>query len=262
MTLTHFGVNNIFRIEYMKGIIIAGDSGTALYPITLGIPKQLLPVYSKPMIYYPMGILIETGIKEILIITSKEHKDTFIYALGDGSTFGVQITYVSQEKPEGIAQAIMIGQEFIGSESACLITGDTIIIGENLQRTLIKAFKAAEKSGNATLFVDNDYDPQQYGMVVLDKNGKVEEIAGTTNKPNYYSITGLYVLPNSVLKYIFSIKKSERNRYEMTSVSKAFHNKNKLKIQKLPADCKWLNTNTFDDLLESSQYVKEYDNNR
>lgn len=246
----------------MKGIIMAGDAGTGLNPITLGLPKQLLPVYSKPMIYYPMAILIESGIKEILIITSKEHKDTFCYALGDGSSFGVQITYASQEQPEGIAQAIMIGQEFIGNESACLITGDTVILGDNLQRTLTKAFKAAEKSGNATIFVDNDYDPQQYGMVVLGKNGKVEEITGTTQKPNYYSITGLYVFPNSVMKHIFSIEKSERNRYEMTSVSKVFHNKNKLQIQKLPADCKWLNTNTFDDLLESSQYVKDYDKNR
>ena len=240
----------------MKGIVIAGDAGNGLHPITLGIPKQLLPVYNKPMIYYPLATLVESGIKDILIITAKEHKDTFYQALGDGSSFGVSLSYAFQEQPEGIAQAIMIGQDFIENDPVCLVTGDTIILGNSLQKSLVKAYKAAEKSGNATIFVDKDYDPNQYGVVVLGNKGAVRDITGISNKPNYYSITGLYVFPNSVLKHIFDIEKTERNRYEITSVSKEFYNKNKLQIQKLPLDCKWLSTNTFNELLDSSLYIK------
>lgn len=244
-------------LKGMKGIIIAGDSGKGLHPLTLGVPKQLLPLYNKPMIYYPLAALVESGITDILVITAKEHKDTFYHVLGDGSTFSVNLSYAYQEQPEGIAQAIMIGQEYIGNDTVCLITGDTIIIGDSLQKSLAKAYKAAEKSGNATIFVDNDYDPNQYGKVVLGKHGIVEDIIGVSQKPNYYSITGLYVFPNSVLKHIFKIEKSERNRYEITSVSKIFQEKNKLQIQKLPSDCKWLSTNTFDELMESSAYIRE-----
>lgn len=188
----------------MKGIILAGDSGTGLHPLTLGVPKQLLPIYNKPMVYYPLAVLVGSGISDILIITAKEQKKAFYHALGDGSAFGAKLSYAYQTKPEGIAQAIMIGQDFIGDDSVCLVTGDTIIIGNSLQKSLAKAYKAAEKRGNATIFVDNDYDPQQYGVVVLGKNGKAEEITGNSNNSNYYySITGLYVFPNSVLKYIF-----------------------------------------------------------
>ena len=208
------------------------------------------------MIYYPLAALVDSGVTDILVITAKEHKDTFYQALGDGSTFGVNFSYAYQEQPEGIAQAIMIGQEFIGNDSVCLITGDTIIIGDSLQKSFAKAYKAAEKSGNATIFVDNDYDPKQYGIVVLGKHGVIEAIKGLADKPNYYSMTGLYVLPNSVLRHVFNIEKSERNRYEMTSVSKVFYDKNKLQIQKLPSDCKWLSTNTFNELLESSLFIK------
>ena len=242
----------------MKGIILAGDSGTGLHPLTLGVPKQLLPLYNKPMIYIPLAVLVESGVTDILIITAKEYKETFYHALGDGSAFGVNLFYSYQEKPEGIAQAIMIGQDFIGNDSVCLVTGDTIIIGESLQKSLAKAYKTAEKSGNATIFVDNDYDPQQYGVVVLGKNGKADEITGKSKRSNYYySITGLYVFPNSVLKYIFSIEKSERNRYEITSVSKVFHDKNMLQIQKLPSDCFWLDTNSFDNIVNSSVFFQK-----
>lgn len=247
----------------MKGIILAGGTGTSLQPLTLGVPKQLLPLYNKPMVYYPLAALVESGIKDILIITAKEHRDTFYHSLGDGSAFGAQLTYACQEKPEGIAQAIMIGQDFIGNDSVCLVTGDTIIIGKSLQKQLQKAYKAAEKSGNATIFVDNDYDPQQYGVVVLGKNGKAEEISGKSKKSKYYySITGLYVFPNTVLTHIFDIEKSERNRYEITSVSKIFHDNNKLQIQKLPSDCRWLDTNSFDTLLDSSKIIRSYDKSR
>lgn len=242
----------------MKGIILAGDSGTKLHPLTLGVPKQLLPVYNKPMVYYVIEVLAQSGIKDVLVISTKEHQQAFRQSLGNGNQFGATFQYACQEKPEGIAQAIMIGQEFIGDDSVCLMTGDTIIVGESLQQSLSKAYKAAEKSGNATLFVDSDYDPDQYGVVVLGEKGKYSEIAGKSSKPNYYSITGLYVFPNSVLKHIFNIEKSERERFEITSVSKVFKEKDKLQIQKLPKDCTWLDTNTFDSILSSSLFIKKH----
>lgn len=241
----------------MKGIILAGDSGPRLYPLTLGVPKQLLPIYNKPMVYYTLDTLTQSGITEILVITTKDYQSSFKRALGDGSQFGVHLSYACQEKPEGIAQAIMIGQRFIGNDSVCLITGDTVIVGNSFQSQVLKSYKAAEKSGIATIFVDYDYDPDQYGVVVLSDKGNTKEIIGVTEKPNYYSITGLYVFPNSVLRHIFSIDKSERNRYEITSLSKVFQNRNKLQIQKLSGDCKWLDTNSFDSLLESSINIKK-----
>lgn len=242
----------------MKGIILAGDAGRRLEPLTIGVPKQLLPIYDKPMVYYPLYTLVQSGITDILVITSKEHQEAFKRYLGDGSYFGIHLAYACQEKPEGVAQAIMIGQDFIGNDPVCLITGDTIILGDSLQQHLIKAYKAAEKSGNATIFVDKDYDPKQYGVVVLGNKGQAVSIVGTSKKPNYYSITGLYVFPNHVLNHVFNIEKSERERYEITSVSELFHNKNKLQIQKLPSDCTWLDTNTFDSLLISSQHIQKH----
>lgn len=193
---------------------------------------------------------------DILVITTSNHQAAFQQALGDGRRFGIRLKYACQDRPEGIAQAIMIGQNFIGDDAVCLITGDTVIVGDGLQNALLKAYKAAEKSGNATIFVDKDYDPDQYGMVVFGDKGSSTEITGVSLKPNYYSIAGLYVFPNSVLKHIFSIEKSERERYEITSVSKIFQDRNKLQIQKLSNDCRWLDTSTFDSILSSSLAVK------
>ena len=244
----------------MKGIILAGDAGRRLEPLTLGVPKQLLPIFDKPMVYYPLATLAQSGITDILVITAKEHQEAFRRSLGDGSAFGVRLSFTVQDVPEGIAQAIMIAKNFIGEESLCLITGDTIILGNSLQKQLNKACKAAEKSGKATIFVDQDYDPNQYGIVVFENRGDVADIMGVSDKPNYYSITGLYVFPNSVLKHVFEIEKSERKRYEITSVSKIFQNQNKLQIQKLPSDCIWHDTSTFDSLLSSSNYVQHYEN--
>ena len=241
----------------MKGIILAGSSGTSLHSLTLGVPKQLLPIYDKPMVYYPLQTLVQSGVDNILIITPKEDQCLFQRALGEGKSFGVHLSYTCQEKPEGIAQAIMIGQDFIGNDAVCLVTGDTIILGESLQRDLSKAYKAAEKSGNATIFVNKEYDPNQYGMVVLGRKGENAEITGVSNKPNYYSIAGLYVFPNSVLKHIFEVEKSERQRYEITSVSQIFNQQNKLRIQKLSSDCIWFDTNTFDGIMTSSLYVQK-----
>lgn len=241
----------------MKGIILAGGTGTSLQPLTLGVPKQLLPIYDKPMVYYPMQTLVLSGVNDILIITSKEDLSLFHRALGDGQSFGVHLSYACQEKPEGIAQAIMIGQDFIDNDAVCLVTGDTIILGESLQRDLTKAYKAAEKSGNATIFVNSDYDPNQYGVVVLGGKGDIPEIKGVSDKQNYYSITGLYVFPNSVLKHVSEIEKSERQRYEITSVSQIFNQQNKLQIQKLSSDCTWLDTSSFDGILNGSLYIQK-----
>ena len=240
----------------MKGIILAGDSGSRLHPLTLSIPKQLLPVYNKPMIYYPLSTLIRSGVKDILIITTKDYQASFQKCLSGLVDDNIHLSYTYQENPEGVAQAIMIGQEFIGEDSLCLITGDTLIIGSSLYKQLDTAFKAAEKSGQATIFVDQDYDPNQYGVVVLGNKGAHTQILSQSNKPNYYSITGLYVFPNVVLKHVFQVEKSERNRYEITSVSKVFHESNKLQIQKLGKDCVWLDTTTFDNILKSSQYIQ------
>jgi len=241
----------------MKGIVLAGDSGKSLHPLTLGVPKQLLPIYDRPMVYYPLQTLVQSGVNDILIITSKEDQCLFQRALGNGKSFGIHLSYSCQNKPEGIAQAIMIGQDFIGNDAVCLVTGDTIILGESLQRDLPKAYKAAEKSGNATIFVNRDYDPNQYGIVVIGGKGDTPKITGVSDKQNYYSITGLYVFPNSVLKHIFEIEKSERQRYEMTSVSQIFNHQNKLQIQKLSSDCVWLDTNTFDGIVNSSLYIQK-----
>ena len=241
----------------MKGIILAGDSGTSLRPITLGVPKQLLPIYDRPMVYYPLQTLMLSGVDDILIITSKEDQKLFQRALGNGESFAIHLTYACQERPEGIAQAIMIGQDFIGNDAVCLVTGDTIILGESMQKDLAKAYKAAVKSGNATIFVNKEYDPNQYGMVVFGRKGENAEITGVINKPNYYSIAGLYVFPNSVLKHIFEIEKSERQRYEITSVSQIFNQQNKLQIQKLSSDCIWFDTNTFDGIMISSLHIQK-----
>lgn len=241
----------------MKGIILAGDSGERLHSLTMGVPKQLLPIYDKPMVYYPLQTLVQSGVKDILMITTEDNRGSFQRTLGDGQSFGLHLSYACQDKPEGIAQAIMIGEDFIGNDALCLITGDTIILGDSIQKQLTKAYKAAEKSGHATIFVDQDYDPNQYGVVVLGNQGSFSEIAGVSSKPNYYSITGLYVFPNRVLKHIFEIEKSERQRYEITSVSQIFKNRNKLLIQKLPSDCTWLDTSTYDSILDSSLYIRK-----
>ena len=239
----------------MKGIILAGEFGTKLHPLTLGVPKQLLPVYDKPMVFYAIDTLVKSGVKDILVITTTQSRESFVKAIGDGQRFGVHVAYASQNQPEGIAQAVIIGKKFIGDDSVCLITGDTIIVGDSLYKQLEKAYKAADKSGNATIFVAFDYDPDQYGKVILGGNRKVVDVVGASNAPYYYSITGLSVYPNSVLKHILAVEKSERDLLEITSVHKIYHDKNKLLVQKLPADCKWLDTNSFDSILESSNYI-------
>lgn len=240
----------------MKGIVLAGDSGTALYPLTIGVPKQLLPIYNRPMIYYPLETLKMSGIDDILIITTAEQQPAFIKNLGDGSHIGVKLSYAVQDEPKGIAEALSIGQDFLNNDSVCLITGDTIITGSGLSKQIKKAINAVEKSGNATIFVAYDTDPGQYGRVISNGENQVT-IVGDSENRNYYSITGLYVFPRSAVKHVKSITISERGRLEITALSQLFQSEDKLQIQKLSNDCIWHDTNTFDGILKCALYVKD-----
>lgn len=214
----------------MKGIILSGDSGSRLYPLTVAIPKQLLQLYDKPMAFYAIDLLVKSGITDILIITSPEHQDLFKKTLGDGILFGAKFTYACQYSPEGIAQAISIGEDFIGNEHICLITGDTVILGDLFIQQLHKAYKTAEKSGNATIFTDRSNDDLQYGRVVVSAQGKAKDIVGKSHSPLDLSIAGIYVFPREVVECVKNLCKSERNLFEITDVNKIFNDKHKLQI--------------------------------
>ncbi len=237
----------------MKGIVLSGDSGSRLYPLTLGIPKQLLPIYDKPMIYYPIETLVKAGISEILVITTSAQQSAFKGYLGDGSALNCKITYASQDEPKGIAEALVIGKDFIGNDAVCLITGDTIISGDTLSQQLHKAFKAVEKSGNATIFVSKDTDADQYGKVVRNKT-----IVGESNDYYYKSITGLYAFPKGSAEKVGLIEPSERGLLEITAVSQLYQEENKLQIQELTSDCEWLDTNTFDSLVKCNTFMQKH----
>lgn len=245
---------------FSKGIILAGDSGDRLHPLTLGIPKQLLPLYDKPMIYYPIELLVGVGVKDILIITSQQHASTFIRALGDGSAFGARFTYAVQPKPDGAAQAFMIGEDFLENEPVCFITGDCILFGKDRNVKLQKAMRAAKNSGQASIFVCRDRDPNQYGVVTLDSDGKCLTIEGKSTKSLYYSITGLYVFPKGVADYAKIIEKSDRGRLEVTSLNKTYFEKNKLQVQVLGDDFLWFDTNSFDSLQVINNYIQKMKN--
>lgn len=245
---------------FSKGIILAGDSGDRLHPLTLGIPKQLLPLYDKPMIYYPIELLVGVGVKDILIITSQQHASTFIRALGDGSAFGARFTYAVQPKPDGAAQAFMIGEDFLENEPVCFITGDCILFGKDRNIKLQKAMRAAKNSGQASIFVCRDRDPNQYGVVTLDSEGKCLTIEGKSTKSLYYSITGLYVFPKGVADYAKIIEKSDRGRLEVTSLNKTYFEKNKLQVQVLGDDFLWFDTNSFDSLQVINNYIQKMKN--
>lgn len=241
----------------MKGIILAGDSGCKLEPLTRGVPKQLLPIYDRPMIYYPIETLVDAGITDILIITSPQYTANFTSALGDGSTFGAHFTFAQQMKPEGSAQAFTIGEDFLAKEPVCMITGDCIILGKDRAAKLKKAIRAASKSGQATIFVIRDNDPSQYGIAKLDEKGKCKDVNGQTSYNSKYSITGLYVFPKGVANYAKIIEKSDRGRFEVTAMQKLFLDANKLQAQTLGNDYLWLDTNTVDNLLKASNYIQK-----
>lgn len=240
----------------MKGIILAGDSGNRLHPLTLGIPKQLLPIYDKPMIYYPVETLVESGIKEILVITTAEHQPLFMKALGDGSRFGAHFEYAIQEEANGIAQAISIGQEFIGNDGVCLITGDMIIAGNRVKDHIQKAIRTVCKSGNATIFVEKKTYLDQYGKVIVDREQNVLDIVGTNEARYYYSIASIYVFPNSVIKHVKNIGLSERGRLEITDVNKRFFEECKLQVRMLESSIIWFDTNSVDNLMKCGEYIR------
>lgn len=239
----------------MKAILLAGDSGNRLHPITLGIPKQLIPIFDKPMVYYPIETLVSAGITDILVITTSEYLSSFQKAIGN--YLGANFSYSVQENANGIAEALIIGKQFFDKEGVCLITGDTIISGHGVNDLIKKAIRSVNKSGNATIFVEDKTYPDQYGKVIIDKDRKVKDISGEHEFGHYYSIAGLYVFPPSVKKYLDSLQVSDRGLIEVIDLHKKFFQDLKLQIKILDKNCVWWDTNTFENILKCGEYMRD-----
>lgn len=240
----------------MKGIVLAGGAGTRLYPVTKGISKQLIPVYDKPMIYYPISVLMLAGIREILIISTPHDLPMFQRLLGDGNEIGVKFSYAEQPRPEGLAQAFIIGREFIGDDDVCLVLGDNIFYGMGFSAMLFDAVEIAARN-EATIFAYTVKDPQRYGVVSLDENGKATKIIEKPEKPESdKAVVGLYFYPNDVIKIAADVKPSQRGELEITSVNEAYMRQERLNVKCFGRGFAWLDTGTIDSLAEAADFIE------
>jgi len=241
----------------MKGIILAGGSGTRLYPITKGISKQLLPLYDKPMIYYPLSVLMLSGIKDILIISNPEYIDNYKMLFGDGSQIGLNIEYKIQEEPKGLAEAFIIGEEFIGNDDVCLVLGDNVFYGHGLTEVLKNAVDNIKNENKATVFGYYVNDPERYGVVEFDENGKVISIEEKPKKPkSNYAVVGLYFYPNDVVKKAHKVEPSERGELEITPINEMYLKETRLKVELLGRGYAWFDTGTHDSLLDAGNFIR------